>query len=58
MSLASLLLGIWLILLGLTWMGVISLSSNFLGIVALVTGILWLLEGYHPITVFRRGPTA
>jgi hypothetical protein len=54
MSLGSLLLGVWLVLVGLSWSAIITISSRFLGFFALVTGIVWLAEGYHPITVFRR----
>lgn len=54
MSLSGLLLGIWLILIGLTWAGIVVITSKFLGFWALVTGILWLIEGYHPITVYKR----
>jgi hypothetical protein len=54
MSLASVLLGIWLILVGLAWAAIISIPNVFLGFWALITGVLWLLEAYHPITVFKR----
>lgn len=54
MSLSQLLLGIWLILVGLTWAAILSISIKFLGYFAIVTGIVWLVEGYHPITVYRR----
>jgi hypothetical protein len=54
MSLSQLLLGIWLILVGLTWAAVLSISIKFLGYFGAVVGIVWLVEGYHPITVYRR----
>lgn len=54
MSLSQLLLAVWLILVGLVWLGWVTVSSKLLGGLALVTGILWLVEGYHPITVYRR----
>lgn len=54
MSLSSILVAIWLILVGLTWIGWVAISSKFLGGWALVTGIVWLVEAYHPITVIKR----
>jgi hypothetical protein len=51
MSLSSLLLAIWLILVGLAWLGWVTISTRFLGGWALVTGIVWLLESWHPITL-------
>lgn len=54
MSLSQLLLAVWLILLGITWLTWIAISTQFLGGLAFVTGIAWLLEGYRPITVYRR----
>lgn len=46
MSLSALLLGVWLILVGIGWMGWAVLDLDFLGIFALVTGIAWLVEGF------------
>lgn len=54
MSLSGLLLAVWLILVGLAWTGIVAISSHFLGLWAIVTGVLLLLEAYHPITVYRR----
>lgn len=54
MGLSALLLAIWLILVGLSWAAVVAISIKFLGFWALVTGILWLVEGYHPITIYKR----
>lgn len=54
MSLGSLLLAVFLILLGITWLGWISISQTFLGVFALVTGIVLLLESYRPVTVWHR----
>jgi uncharacterized membrane protein len=54
MSLGNLLLGIWLILVGISWMAWVTISIKFLGIWAFVTGIVILVEGYHPIIVYRR----
>lgn len=57
LSLSQLLLAIWLILIGLTWMTWVAIGQKFLGIWAFVTGIVWLIEGYHPVTVWQyRGP--
>lgn len=54
MNLSSLLLAVFLILLGITWLGWVAISITFLGIWSLVTGILLLLEAYHPVVVYRR----
>lgn len=54
MSLTTLVLGVFLILLGMTWIGWIALSPLVLGIVALIAGILVLADGYRPVTIWRR----
>lgn len=54
MSLGSLLLGIWLILVGINWSAWVALSAPFLGLWAFITGIVWLIEGVHPIVVYKR----
>lgn len=54
MSLSTLLLGVWLILVGITWLAWVSISLTFLGVWAFVTGIVLLVEGVHPIIVYRR----
>lgn len=54
MSLSQLLLAVWLILVGVTDLGWVTVSIKLIGGLALITGILWLVEGYHPITVYRR----
>lgn len=54
MSLSQLLLGIWLILVGLTWLTWVQISVQFLGGLAAITGLIWLIEGYHPIVLYRR----
>ena len=58
MNLSGLLLAVWLILVGITWLGWVVIDAKFLGIWAFVTGILWLVEGYHPITLYRPKPSA
>lgn len=45
MSLSQLLLAVWLILVGLTWVGWAALSADFLGVLAIITGIIFVLEG-------------
>lgn len=44
MSLSHLLLALWLIMVGLAWLGWVAISIKFLGGWALVTGIILLLE--------------
>lgn len=53
MSLSSILLGIWLILLGASWVGWIDVSLKFLGLMAFLTGIIWLIESFRPITITK-----
>ena len=54
MSLSSLFLAVWLLLVGGTWADVYPISGKFLGLWAIITGIIWLIEGVHPITVWKR----
>lgn len=54
MSLSHLLAAIWFILIGVAWIGWVAISQRFLGIWAFVTGIVWLVEAYHPIVLYRR----
>ena len=52
---ALLLLAVWLILWGLNALAVIAVSNTFLGVLALIAGILLVLESYHPVAVpWRR----
>lgn len=51
MNLSSLLLGVWLILVGATWLTWINVDVKFLGLFAFITGIVWLIEGFKPITI-------
>lgn len=45
MSLSALFLAIFLIVLGMSWIGWLTVSAVALGIIAFVTGILMVLEG-------------
>lgn len=54
MGLSHLLLGLWLLMVGLTWLGWVAISTQFLGGWVAVTGVLVLVEGYHPITIWKR----
>jgi uncharacterized membrane protein HdeD (DUF308 family) len=58
MSLTTLALAVFLILYGISALGWVAVSATVIGVVALVAGILILVDGYHPVTVFRRGPQA
>lgn len=51
MSISSILLGLWLILVGATWLTWLTIDSKALGLLAFITGILWLVESYHPLTI-------
>lgn len=54
MTLGQLLLGIWLVLVGLAWTTIVVINMKFLGFWALGTGIVWLVEGYHPLPIYTR----
>lgn len=54
MSLGTILLAVWLILVGITWLTWVAITSAFLGGFALVTGIVLLVEGYHPLIVWKK----
>lgn len=54
MSVSNILLGIWLILVGATWLTWITVDVKFLGLLAFITGIVILVEGFHPLPVFKR----
>lgn len=54
MSLGSLLLGVWLILVGITWLGWIAISGPFLGGTAVITGIVWLTQAYYPVNLWKH----
>lgn len=61
MSLGSLALSVWLILVGLEWLTWITVSAKFLGAWALVTGILLIVEHWRPLVIpfpLRRTPEA
>lgn len=50
MSLGQLLLAVWLIILGMLWLGWVTVSNKFLGGWAFVTGIVLILEGISVVT--------
>ena len=54
MSLGHLLLCAWLILFGLSLAAIVTITSKFLGIFAIVTGIVLFAETYHPVTIYKR----
>lgn len=49
-----LLLAIWLILVGITWAGWVAISSVLLGILAIVTGIILLVENRGVVQTINR----
>lgn len=53
MTLSTLLLGLWLILVGVTWIGWVPVSSLVLGAFALVTGVVILIDSLGSRTVFK-----
>lgn len=56
MSLSNLLLGIWLILVGVTWLTWITVDIKVLGLLGFITGLVVLFEGVHPVSVWPRRP--
>lgn len=54
MGLSTLFLALFLILFGISALGWVAVSGTVLGIVALIAGVLILVEAYHPVTVYRR----
>lgn len=54
LHLSHVLLALWLILVGLLWLTWITINTKLLGGLALVTGILMLIEGYHPFVIYRH----
>lgn len=45
-----LLLAIWLILVGINWAGWVAISAVILGILAIITGIILLVENRSVVT--------
>lgn len=48
MSVSGILLGIWLLLVGSSWLNWLTVDVKFLGLLAFITGILFLVESVHP----------
>jgi hypothetical protein len=57
MSLTTLALAAFLLLFAVSTLGWVAISATVLGVVALIAGILILVDGYHPVTVWRRPNT-
>lgn len=53
MSISSILLALFLILVGVSWLTWVNIDIKFLGLLGFVTGILLLVESYHPINIRR-----
>lgn len=56
MALSHVLTAVWFILVGVTWLTWVTISTQFLGGFALVVGIIWLVEGWYPVTLPGRRP--
>lgn len=54
MGLSTLFLAAFLILFGLNALAWVAVSATLLGALALIAGILILIESYHPLVVWRR----
>jgi hypothetical protein len=46
---SNILLGIWLILVGATWLTWLSIDAKFLGLLAFITGIVLIVERAYPL---------
>lgn len=57
MSLTTLALAAFLLLFAVSILGWVVVSTTVLGVVALIAGILILIDSYHPVTVWRRPTT-
>jgi hypothetical protein len=51
MSLSTLLLGLYFILVGLSLLSIVAVSNTVLGVIALIVGILILVSAVHPIHI-------
>ena len=45
---AEFITAVWLILVGVDWLGWITINIKFLGLVAFVAAILWLVHAVRP----------
>lgn len=54
MSLGNLCLGLYLVLIGCVQLFGLNVSATLLGVLALIAGIIILIDSYHPLTVGRR----
>lgn len=54
MTLSSLLLAIFLILVGVTWLAWVTIDIKLLGLLAFITGLVFLVEGVHPLIIYKR----
>lgn len=57
MSLSTLLLGLYFILVGLSLLSIVAVSNTVLGVIALIVGILILVSAVHPINLSRPNRT-
>lgn len=58
---STLLLGIFLLLVGLTWTGIVAISNTLLGILAIILGVIYIAGGLGyglPAVPVRRHPEA
>ena len=49
MSLSTLLIAVWFLLWGLVQVGAFSVSAGVLGVIAIVIGIVLLVDAWHPL---------
>ncbi len=53
MSVTSILTAVWFILVGVDWLGWVTVNVKLLGLLAFIVGLLWLIEAYYPLKVRR-----
>lgn len=51
MSVAMIALALYLLLTGLSLLGIAAISSTLLGVLALIAGILFLVSEFHPLNI-------
>ena len=53
-NITHLIIAVWFILFGLTYLGIVAVSNFWLGLFALIGGIGMLVSGFGVNTVYKR----
>lgn len=54
MSISNLLLALWLILVGATWLTWITVDNKVLGLLGFIVGLVILVDSFHPLEINRH----